>query len=59
MIEYTKIKRMEKNKMKSINLKTVGNVTHNTFNKRKINGNTLLKTAGFFWLCIKNKTEIL
>ena len=59
MIEYTKIKRMEKNKMKSINLKTVGNVTHNTFNKRKINDNTLLKTAGFFWLCIKNKTEIL
>ena len=48
MIEYTKIKRMEKNKMKSINLKTVGNVTHNTFNKRKINDNTLLKTAVFF-----------
>lgn len=46
MIEYTKIKRMEKNKMKNINLKTVGAVTHHAFNKRKINDNTLLKTAG-------------
>ena len=59
MIEYTKIKRMEKNKMKSINLKTVGAVARYTFNKRKINDNTPLKTAGVLWLCIKNKMEIL
>ena len=58
MIEYTKIKRMEKNKMKSINLKTVGTVTHHTFSKRKINDNTLLKTAGALWLFMKNKMEI-
>ena len=57
MIEYTKIKRMEKNKMKSINLEIVGAVTHNTFNK-KINDNTPLKTAGALWLFMKNKMEI-
>ena len=48
MIVYIKIKRIEKNKMKRINLETVGTVTHYTFSKRKINDNTLLKTAGFF-----------
>lgn len=58
MIEYTKIKRMEKNKIKSINLKTVGAETHYTFNKRKINDNTPLKTAGALWLFMKNKMEI-
>ena len=58
MIEYTKIKRMEKNKMKNINLKTVGTVTLHAFSKRKINDNTPLKTAGALWLFMKNKMEI-
>ena len=44
--------------MKNINLKTVGAVTHHAFNKRKINDNTLLKTAGVLWLFMKNKMEI-
>ena len=44
--------------MKSINLKTVGAVTHNAFGKRKINDNTPLKTAGDLWLFMKNKMEI-
>ena len=58
MIEYTKIKRMKKNKMKNINLEIVGTVAHHTFNERKINDNTLLKTAGVLWLFMKNKMEI-
>jgi len=58
MIEYTKIKRMEKNKMKSINLEIVGAVARHTFSERKINDNTPLKTAGALWLFMKNKMEI-
>ena len=58
MIEYTKIKRMEKNKMKSINPEIVGAIAHNAFDKRKINDNTPLKTAGDLWLFMKNKMEI-
>ena len=58
MIEYTKIKRMEKNKMKNINFEIVGAVAHYTFNERKINDNTPLKTAGALWLFMKNKMEI-
>ena len=58
MIEYTKIKRMEKNKMKNINFEFVGAVAHYTFNERKINDNTTLKTAGALWLFMKNKMEI-
>lgn len=44
--------------MKSINLETVGAVVHHAFNKRKINDNTPLKTAGALWLFMKNKMEI-
>ncbi len=44
--------------MKNINLEIVGAVAHHTFNERKINDNTPLKTAGALWLFMKNKMEI-
>ena len=49
--------------MKNTNLETVGAVTHThthyTSSEIKIDDNTLLKTAGGLWLCMKNKMEIL
>ena len=51
--------------MKKTNLETVGAVTHThththyTSSETKIDDNTLLKTAGVLWLCMKNKMEIL
>ena len=48
MIEYTKIKRMEKNKMREINFETLEAVIHYTFDK--INSNALLKIGEFLSL---------
>ena len=56
MIEYTKIKRMEKNKMREINLKTIEAVTYAAFSKIKINDNVPPTIVDFLSSC-KNRKQ--